>query len=136
MEHVTQKRRGEKERKRVEEKKSQRKSLPEQHSADIAYLRHVAQYRNTREVKVCKYRLIAESCFPGARGSIRRSLHRGCIERGEESRVPSTASWCRQRANDVRDIPSKSIYTWIFRSRFATERSETSRETADESPKS
>lgn len=41
--------------------KKKRRSLSEQHST-ISQARHVAQYWNMRQVKVCKYRLIAESC--------------------------------------------------------------------------
>jgi len=62
--------------------KKRTRSLSEQHSA-VSQARHVAQYWNMREVKVCKYHLIAESCSRLVhRVRNRRPFYRGCIERG------------------------------------------------------
>lgn len=89
-------------------KKKERKSLSEQHST-ISQARHVAQYWNMREVKVCKYHLIAESCS-------------WCIGRATSAGLPIAVASERKKprlqtvsANPKRVICRNYTWTWPFR---------------------
>jgi len=81
--------------------KKRTRSLSEQHSA-VSQARHVAQYWNMREVKVCKYHLIAESCSRLVhRVRNRRPFYRGCIEREEKPRLQTVGQFENVRYSGI-----------------------------------